>query len=132
MPTAEDNVADDRRRRVLANLSIPRSALEVARQMVRDAHAPFDKLAPFPQIANEVGVVLDELEGLGLVKNIGVVDDVAGALDLVASDDDLPDMHPEKAEQYADRLATGNKDSWKLAEGALWYWTAAGYEALTS
>lgn len=120
----------DRDRRVLANLSIPRSANEVARQIVADANAPFDPTISFAQTTNEVEVILWELEAAGLAKTIGVVEDAEHAVTLVADDDELPTLHPEKAEQYQDRM-TG-KDRWKLGEGALWYFTAAGFEALTT
>lgn len=120
----------DRDRRVLANLSIPRSAQEVARQIVADANAPFDPTVSFAQTINEVEVILWELEGAGLVKNIGAVEGAEHAVTLVADDDELPTLHPEKAEQYHDRM-TG-KDRWKLGEGALWYFTEAGFEALTT
>jgi hypothetical protein len=120
----------DRDRRVLANLSVPRSAQEVARLIIADANAPFDPTISYAQTVNEVSELLDDLEAAGLAKNIGVVDGAEHAVSVVADDDDVPTLHPEKAEQYQDRM-TG-KDSWKLGEGALWYFTAAGLEALTT
>jgi hypothetical protein len=120
----------DHHRRVLANLSVPRSAQEVARQIAADRHSPFDPTVGFAQTANEVSVILGELEEAGYVKNLGMVEHAEHALDVVTGDADVPDLHPEKAEQYQDRM-TG-KDSWKLAEGDLWYFTTAGFEALTT
>jgi hypothetical protein len=117
-------------RRVLANLSIPRSALEVARQIAVDQHSGFDPTVPFAQTVNEVTVVLRALEEAGYAKNLGVVEHAEHAVDVVTGDGEVPDLHPEKAEQYQDRM-TG-KDRWKLAEGDLWYFTTAGFEALTA
>lgn len=112
-------------RRVLANLSLPRSLNELARVIAADAHAEFGR-ASFAALSNEVAAVLRALDDDDLVVNLGVVEDAEAAIDAAMLNG--PPMPPEKAAQYRDRMS--GKDAYKLTEGELWYWTAAGHEQL--
>lgn len=114
-------------RRVLANLSLPRSLNELSRVLAADAHAEFGR-GSFAALSNEIAGVLRALEAQALVVNLGVAEDVDEAIDAAGANGPL--LPPEKAAHFRDRLE--GKDAYKLGEGELWYWTLAGREQLVS
>lgn len=122
-------VLSDPERRVLANLSQPTSLPNLARLLWRDAYAPFEKKS-VDALANAVAFYLGALRDAGFVVNIGINTDAESLVQQVEADDRVPTLHPEKAEQFIDRMS--GKDSYKLNEGELWYWTEAGREILVT
>lgn len=122
-------VLSDHERRVLANLSQPTSLPNLARLIWSDRHATFQKKS-VSALANLIAHELGVLQEAGLAVNIGINTDVEDLVKQVKVDDRVPTLHPEKAEQFVDRMS--GKDSYKLNEGALWYWTEAGREILTT
>lgn len=125
MPTYLDN----RQRIVLGNLSLPHSLPEVTRLIAGNPYAPFDKTITLDELANELAGILRELEAEGLAENLGVGSDTAAIADKCFADH-LPTIPAEKLEQWTDQMA--GRSGFKLREGELWYWTAAGRELLTS
>src|SRR4051794_9319587 len=98
---------------VLAMLSLPRSAAEIARLLSADPNAPFE--AASPDLVDQVNEILATLAGQDYVRNVGVHDTPEAVLGFLADDDSLVAMPDEKAEQYAER--TSGRDAFKIREG---------------
>lgn len=126
-PAVDSNFLTDAQRRVLANLSVPRSSRDLSRVLSTDAYAPFDRMQPFEDLVRDVTSVLRQLEARELVKNTGQYPDGQTMVAAVRDDDELPTLHEEKAKQLRDRLKVRG---YKLTEGDHWYWTERGRSLL--
>lgn len=131
-------VLSDFERRVLANLSIPRSAEALAHTVTVDPHTVTDAGEQVITARDVLGV-LHVLEDRGWVTNLGECEDADAVMDAV--DGVLP-MHEEKAANYSELVSPREREvdgavltkparrgHW--LEGELWYMTAAGLDALT-
>jgi hypothetical protein len=117
---------DPQQHRVLAMLSLPRSAAELGRQLDADPFAPFEKT----DLVNQASAVLAALAAPGYAVQLGSFDTADDALAAIAADATLVAMPAEKAANWTD--AINGPDAFKLTEGPLWYWTTAGHDALLS
>jgi hypothetical protein len=115
----------DRHRRVLANLSQPRSVPLLARELLSDPYSGFT--GSIGLVADQVDAFLAELAAEGLVARLGYFDRADELVEHVDAHVDVPSLHPEKAENFIERA---NRRQYMLAEGELWMFTQAGYEAL--
>lgn len=89
----------DTHRRVCANLSVPRSAEELAAFLSK--HDPHVDASAYG--AASVQDFIDDLEAEGLVANVGSFESAADAVAAVRDDADLIDFPKAKAENFAER-----------------------------
>lgn len=108
-------------RRVAANLSQPRN-LEGLQALLRSD--PLVGSLSLASLARRLG----ELADRGLVKMIGEHPDPGDLVEAVQGDDDVIDLHADKAKALAARLAKPAR-AWQLA-GEQWVMTRAALDAL--
>lgn len=118
----------ERHKRLLANLSLPRTIPYVTRLLAADPWSGFDATIALSDLSNQVSGLLDELLAEGLVTNLGYHTDIKKVILAVEQDPSVPTLHPEKADQFEDRA--GGRDRFALREGELWYRTDAGVQAV--
>jgi hypothetical protein len=97
--TALNEFDSDTHRRVCANLSVPRSALELARFL--DRHDPHIDVAA--RDGEQVEGFLLDLEADGLVKRIKGLQDAKAAVKAMRQDSDVPTLPRAKASAYVER-----------------------------
>lgn len=119
---------DVREHRLLALLSLPRSAIELGRELAADPYSPWERSLTPLELTNAISPVLRALEAQGYARNLGVFDSPKTVLGAIASDEALVAMPEAKGESYVE-LQSGSA-AYKLREGDLWYWTVAGRDAL--
>lgn len=115
----------NRNRRVLANLSQPRSVPLLARELLSDPYSGFT--GNVGAVAIEVADILAELAADGLAVRLGYFDQPDELVDAVDAHEAVPSLHPEKAENFIDRAT---RRQYMLAEGELWMFTYDGASAL--
>lgn len=120
MPTV---VLSNLERRAVGNLSIPRNVTDLAGVLRQDPYAPVKD-------PGELNVLLGELEGAGLVVNLGEHQDVAKLAASLERHETAHAMPDEKAAIYVERLKAPSR-SWR-GNGDLWMLTEQGLAELTA
>lgn len=118
----------ERHKRLLHNLTLPRTVPYVTRLLAADPYSGFDATIGLADLANQVSALLAELLADGLVTNLGYHTDINKVIEAVEQDSAVPTLPPEKADQFEDRFR--GRDRFTLREGELWYRTAAGERAV--
>lgn len=117
-------------RRLLANLSEPRSVPNLTRVLRADAHAPFDDAASFDEVRDQVANALDGLLRRHYVVELGSHSDAKSMLRAVASDEDAIAIPKVKADALASLLASGRDG--RLDSGPLVILSKRGLAALVA
>lgn len=111
----------DAHRRVAANLAQPRNLDGLAAVLFDDPHT---------RLHAPLEVIVDELCDAGLAKNIGSHGDAHEVVGAVQADDEVIDLHPEKAACYVDHFSHPRRE--KHLAGDQYVLTKHGLEELVA
>jgi hypothetical protein len=115
-------------RRLLGNLSEPRSVPTLTRILRADANAPFDDTASFDEVRDQVANALDGLLHRRYVVELGSHSTAKSMLRAVDADEDAIAIPKVKAEALASRLESGRDG--RLDTGPLVILSKRGLAAL--
>lgn len=128
--TPERKDLTSQQERILINLNQPRSLLSLAKLLVSDRYSPWYQPSgvltkeTLDEIASELSFLEEHLD---LARNLGRFVAPSEVIEAIETDDDVPNLHPEKAENLA-QLLRGRPQL--LDEGEFYYHTEKGLSLL--